>query len=373
MQLRSWLIVIVACLLVASGLGYFKYVQIQAAIAFGEAFPEPMETVELFIARQEVWQPTTSVTAETVAIRAVEISNELAGRIVEVGFAPGATVRAGQLLVRLDTRVERAQLAAARADAELARLALARDRKLIISGAAAEEARDRSKARFDAANANVTRLLAIIDKKTLRAPFDARAALHELEPGQYLDKADVVTRLVGIDEQIWIDFTLPQQQATVKQGALVWITASGTTRGFSAEIIARDAFVNALSRNVRFRALADNSVLRLFPGSLVTVAVPMGSEQVATLVPMTAVRRDSFGANVYVLRPAEEGVRAPYRAEKRSVTLGPQRDDLVVVTTGLRPGERIAANGAFKLREGMLVQAAPMDVDRMARGSQERD
>ncbi|MFP6834826.1 MAG: efflux RND transporter periplasmic adaptor subunit [Pseudomonadales bacterium] len=360
------MIVVATCLGVAAGLGYLKFAQIQAAIAFAEAFPEPMETVQLFVALEEVWQPTTSVTAETVAIQAIEVATELAGRIVEVGFAPGATVRAGQLLVRLDTSEERAELAAARADARLASLALARNRKLITSGAAAEEARDRSKAQFDRANADVTRLQAIIDKKTLRAPFDARAGLHELEPGQYLSKAAVITRLIGIDDQIWIDFTLPQQQATVAQGEAVLITTGTMTRPFFAEIIARDAFVNTLSRNIRFRALADNSELRLYPGSLVTVAVPLGSEQVATVVPVTAVRRDAFGANVYVLRSAEKGVRAPYRAEKRSVTLGPQRKNLVVITSGLDPGEQIAADGAFKLRQGILVQAAPTAVSRMA-------
>lgn len=359
MQIRSWSIVISVCLLVALGLGYIKYQQIQEAIAFGKAFPEPVEAVELFIAREEVFQPTTSVTAVTVAIRAVEVSNELEGHIVEVGFAAGATVAAGQVLVRLDTSEERAQLAAARADAELARLALQRNQKLIRSGAAAEEARDRSKAQFDAANADVDRLLAIIDKKTLRAPFAAWASLHELEPGQYLASATNIARLIGIDEQIWIDFTLPQQQARIAAGETIAVTANG--QSFSAEIIARDAFVNDQSRNVRYRAIADNQEFALFPGSLVTVAVPVGTEQIATLVPMTAVRRDAFGANVYVLRPAEEGARAPDRAEKRAVTLGPQRGALVVVTSGLHPGERVAANGAFKLRDRALVRSVKMD------------
>jgi membrane fusion protein (multidrug efflux system) len=353
------LTVVAACLLVASGLAYFKYQQIQAAIAFGKAFPEPVEAVELFIAREEVFQPTTSVTAETVAIRAVQVSNELAGHIVEVGFAAGATVAAGQVLVRLDTSEERAQLAAARADAELARLALQRNQKLIRSGAAAEEARDRSKAQFDAANADVNRLLAIIDKKTLRAPFAAMASLHELEVGQYLASATNIARLIGIDEQIWIDFTLPQQQAQLHSGESISVTANG--QAFPAEIIARDAFVNDQSRNVRYRAIADNRAFSLFPGSLVTVAVPVGTEQIATLVPMTAVRRDAFGANVYVLQPAEEGARAPDRAEKRVVTLGPQRGDLVIITSGLQPGERVAGNGAFKLRDRVLVRGVVMD------------
>ena len=364
MQLRSWFIVVVTCLLVASGLAYFKYQQIQAAIAMGKNRPEPVEAVELFVAREEVFQPTTSVTAETVAVRAIEVSNELAGRIVEVGFAAGATVAPGQLLLRLDTSEERAQLAAARAEAELARLALQRNQKLIRSGAAAEEARDRSKAQFDAASADVDRLLAIINKKTLRAPFAARASLHQLEVGQYLSSATVIARLVGIDEQIWIDFTLPQQQARLATGARIAVTANA--RHFPAEIIARDAFVNERSRNVRYRAVAHNPGAVLFPGSLVTVAVPVGAKQIATLVPMAAVRRDAFGANVYVLRPAEQGAGAPDRAEKRAVELGSQRGDLVVITSGLHPGERVAANGAFKLRDGVLVQ--PIAPESMATG-----
>jgi len=359
MRIRSWSIVISVCVLVALGLGYFKYRQIQAAIAFGAAFPEPMETVEAFTARQEIWQPTTSITAEAVAIRAVDVSNELAGRIVEVGFAPGANVSAGQLLVRLDTSEEQAQLAAARAEAELARLALERNRKLIQSGAAAEEARDRSQAQFDAASAEVNRLLAIIDKKTVRAPFAAQTSLHQLEVGQYLASASVIARLIGIDEQLWIDFTLPQQQAQLAIGQSVEVTGNGQL--FPARVIARDAFINERSRNARYRAIVDNRESALLPGSLVTVTVPVGAEQNVTLVPMSAVRRDAFGANVYVLHPAEEGARATERAEKRIVTLGPQRGELVVITAGLRPGERVAANGAFKLRDGILVNAVAAD------------
>ncbi|MEE8243776.1 MAG: efflux RND transporter periplasmic adaptor subunit [Pseudomonadales bacterium] len=362
MKVRRWLVVIVACLSIAGGLSYFKYQQIQSGIAFAAAFPEPVEAVELFIAREELWQPTTLVTAEVVAIRNVELSNELAGRIVEVGFGPGATVAAGQLLIRLDTSEERAQLAAARAQAELARLALQRNEKLIQSGAAAEEARDRTRAEYDAARAEVSRLTVIIDKQTLRSPFDAQAGLHELEVGQFLDRGTVITRLIGIDVDIWIDFTLPQQTASLAIEAAV-IVDPANALPFEARVIARDAFVDKNSRNVHFRAIASNTV-GLYAGTMVTVEVPLGAPRVATLVPVTAVRRDAFGANIYVLRPAEEGARAAERAERRSVELGPHRGDLLVVTSGLIPGERVAANGAFKLRDGALVDAKQSTVPR---------
>jgi len=235
-MIRSWFIVITVCLTAAAGLGYFKYQQIQAAIALGAAFPESIEAVEVFVALEELWQPVTSVTAEVVPTRSVTLSNELAGTIAHVGFASGATVISGQLLVQLDTSEESAQRDAAIAEAEIARLDLERNEKLIASGAAAQEARDRAKARFSAALAAVRRLDAVIAKKTLRAPFNAKTGLHQLEVGQYLDKGDVITRLIGIDDEVWIDFTLPQEQAVLEIGTQISVTVSKRDRTVNAKI-----------------------------------------------------------------------------------------------------------------------------------------
>lgn len=357
-MVRSWLLVIGICLAVLGGLGYYKYAQIRAGMAFAASFPEPVMTVRAALATEALWQPEFSVSAEVVATRSVELSNELPGRIVAVGFEAGSRVSAGDVLVQLDTSEENAQLAAARAEAEIARLELTRNQKLISSGAAAEEARDRAKARFDGAMAAVDRLLAVIRKKTLRAPFDAITGLHQLEVGQYLDKAAVITRLIGIADSVWIDFTLPQQYAAIAVGETVRVRAPGMVDPLEARIIARDAFVNERSRNVGFRALATDPEQRLLPGALVNVSVPVAELRAATLVPVTAVRKNAFGASVFVLVPAEESASAPYRAERRSVTLGAQRGEAIVIASGLAVGESVAADGAFKLREGVLVNVA---------------
>lgn len=354
-MLRSWLLVIVACLAIAGGLAYYKYSQIQAGIAFAAAYPEQVIAVESVIATRETWQPTTSVTAQVVATRSVTLSNELPGTITAVGFRSGEQVQSGQILVLLDTSEEQAQLAAARADAEIARLELSRNQKLIASGAAAEEARDQARARRDAAVAVVNRYLAVIEKKTLRAPFDAMTGLHELDVGQYLDKGSVITRLIGVSDSVWIDFTLPQQQASVQPGQKIEVFTPGDDEPQVAEVIARDAFVNERSRNVAIRALIQSDGERLLPGSLVNVEVPTAGIRSATLVPVTSVRRNSFGANVFVLVAAEEGARAGHRARLRPVALGPQRGDMMVIAAGLQSGEQVAADGAFKLREGVLV------------------
>jgi membrane fusion protein (multidrug efflux system) len=358
MKLRSWLPVIGGCVAITAVLAWFKVSQIQQAIAFGKSFGEPVEFVELAIAEQTLWQQSVAVTADVVAMQTLELTNELDGRVVELGFSAGDTVRKGQILLRQDTSEEQAQLAAAQADAELARLALERNEKLVKTGVTSVAARDQALAQRQAAIAAEDRLKAIIDKKTIRAPFDAVVGIFDLEPGQYLQANTPITRLVGSSDQVWLDFNLPQQQATLKVGDKVAVSMprSGVDT-LQATIIARDSSVNPRSGNLMYRAIADNAEGKLYPGTVVSMAVAVGEPQQATRVPMNAIRYDAFGPNVYRLEAAEEGAAEGERAVKRRVVLGPEQDQQVVVITGVEPGDRVAGNGAFKLRDGILVRA----------------
>lgn len=357
MKVKSWSIVVGGCISVVVILGLFKYNQIQAAIAFGASFPEPMESVELAIAKPVEWQKTVTATGEVVAKSSVDLSNELPGRIEKVGFEPGAKVTKGQLLVQFEIAEELAQRDAAMANTTITKLLLERNTTLAKTGVASAEALDNAKAQFNAASARVAALDATIAKKTLLAPFDASTGLHELKMGQYLAAGNVITRLVGTDTKIWVDFSLPQQQASLAVGdsmSLMGYPESG------AVVIARDSWVDSQSRNVRYRAEA-NASDGLLPGSFVRVSVPIGAISRLIQVPASAVRYDAMGANVYVLNPSEEGADAPERASRRTVELGAENDQKILVLSGLNAGERVAANGSFKLRENILVNAVVTD------------
>lgn len=372
MKFLSWLVLIAICLLVVAGLGYFKYSEIQAGIEIGKSFPEPVETVEVVVARQSIYQPTTRVTGEVIAPQTADLTNELAGRIVSVGFAPGAKVSEGQLLLALDTSEESARLRAAEADQDIARLGFDRAERLLKRGAGSQEDRDRARAQFDAARANTGTLQAIIDKKRIRAPFDATASLHQLEVGQYLAANSRVARLVGIGSQTWIDFALPQQQANRVAKDTVAVYQGNQLIG-EAELIARDASINPASRNLSFRTLlAQSETNALYPGTLVTVEVAVGQEESVVAIPATSIRRNALGSVVYVIGRGTAGGNTEtetLRAQRRSVTVGSSIDfdattqqQLVVIESGLAAGERIAANGAFKLRDGIrvnLLEQAP--------------
>ena len=361
MRFFSWVLVLLACLGVGGLLGLYKYNEIQAAIARGQAFPEPAQAVEIYVVEEQARTPYLTVSGEVVARRSAILRNELKGNIAEVNFAPGAKVTAGSVLIKLDTQQEQAQLAEAQAEQKIAQLALDRAKRLLKTGAGSVEARDQARAQTEAARARVRGLKALIEKKTLTAPFDAIAGLHQLEPGQFLDAGSEITELVSTAQRAWVDFAVPQEHADLQVGQLVEIVTN--QRIAPAKVSARDAAVSTRSRNLTLRAELDQVAAHLLPGMLVQVRIPLGDAQSVTVVPATAVRRDAFGASVYVLEEVEEAGQQKTRARKQAVTLTMVRDpdqsqDWVVVTDGLVAGEKIAGIGAFKLFDGALVMAS---------------
>ena len=366
MRFRSWFIVILTCLGVATGLGWYKFQQIQAAIAQAKAFPEPMESVVAVSAQAIEQQSGLTVSGVVVATQSAELRNELPGRITKVGFLPGATVAKGQLLLALDTSQESAQLAEAEATREMDRLALARAERLVKVGAGSVEARDQANAGFEASSARARALAATIDKKNLRAPFAGITGLHQLEPGQYLAAGSLIASLIGRGETLWVDFALPQSHAEISLGTGVEIIAEDLQLPpLKAPVLAQDPSVQANSRNLRMRAELASPPPVLLPGMLVKVKVPLGGVQSLVSVPAPAVRRDGLGASVYVLVEVEEEGGRKLRAARRSVRLAgdtvPDTADNLMIESGLKPGERVAASGAFKLRDGSLVQIVERD------------
>ena len=353
-QSVAWAAVMLGVAATAGGLGYYKYVEISAAIAAAEAFPEPREAVEAVRVHRGEWAASTRAVGTVVALRQVEIRNELAGTVVEMGFASGDIVESGQVLVRLDTREEDAALAAAQAEARLAAVVFDRRDRLRSNPAVSALDLDRAREELAAATARVTSLEAVIAKKTLLAPFRARVGLTDLQPGAYLDAGTRIAMLQGVDRDAFVDFSVPQDMAAAIQPGVSVSLAGPQIPGGSAaaEIVAEEASVDATNRAVRFRAIARGLGETLRPGAFVDVVAVTAPPRPALLVPLTAVRRAPYGEHVFVL-VNEDGQS---RARQRVVQTGAVQGTDIVVTEGLAEGELIAGAGSFKLREGLLVQ-----------------
>ncbi len=353
---KRWLWLLLICVLLIVCLLYIKYLQISKAIAFAESFPERSESVTAIVLEPIVWNKMYRTIGEVKAAQFVELRNEVDGVIADLGFTGGSAVDKGQTLLRLDSSEEQSQRRALLAQLELAEIQLKRLTELRTKKLASKNDYDRALADKNVLLANVSALEASIAKKTLRAPFKAKTTLHDLQVGQYLAANSLVTELSGVGKQFWVDFKLPQDKATLVPGDEVQVSSKSLISApMTASIVSSGASFNVNSRSLEYRALLTDPPPAVRPGAVVDIKLSLGSVDSAYRLPSSAIRRSNFGAYAYVLKAAENGADAPFRAERREVNVGPLDGSEIIVLSGLQAGERIAAIGAFKLQDGMLV------------------
>lgn len=352
-SILSWLFLVLAMAGIAGGLAFYKYNEILAGMAAGAARPEPSEAVATVRVTQMEWAPTTRAIGTVVARQQLELRNEIAGLVSKRGFSSGDTVEAGQLLIQLDDRQEKATLAAAEADARLTRNNLDRREALRNSPAFSDQEFDKSREEFAAAKARAESLKVVIDRKRIVAPFKARVGITDLQPGAYLDAGTLIVRLQGVEPDVFIDFALPQEHAALlRPGDEVSVMSPALPDGpRRIKIIAEDDSVDPASRAVRFRALGIQLGTVLRPGAFVDVIASTAVPRQHVVVPMTAVRRSPAGQHVFVIETKD----AHSRAQERRIETGAVIDGNIVVESGLEAGELVAAAGSFKLRDGLLV------------------
>ncbi len=210
---------------------------------------------------------------------------------------------------------------------------------------------DRARAERDVAQAQIARTQAIIAKKTIRAPFRARVGISDVHPGQYLNEGTQLTTLQGIDGAVHVDFAVSQQVAVgLRAGTPIQVVTTADSTPIAARIVAVDARVDPVTRTTTVRGTIIGGAPA--PGSSVRVFVPAGPMVTAIVVPVNALRRGPSGDHVFVIAADESGKT---RAHERPVRSGPMLGDEIVILDGLTAGERVAASGSFKLREGVLV------------------
>lgn len=342
--------IVLAVVLLGIGLAVWKSASLRAADAASQNQSEPLESITVAVARPLEHRRTTSSIGTVLAMQSITLRNELPGTVREVALVPGQVVEAGTVLVGLDVAVEEAEMRAQQAQAALAETQLARIRRLRTGGVAPEMELDRAVAERDVALAQIARTKAIIERKTIRAPFRARVGIADVHPGQYLNEGTQLTTLQSVGDDAHVDFAVTQDVAAgLHVGDIVDVFGPGETP-VTARIVAVDARVDPATRNVLVRARTDAASAPA-PGASVRVQVPVGPAVPAVAVPISALRKGPTGDLVFVIADTADGPRAQVR-RVRSAAAG---SDEVVISEGIAAGERVAASGAFKLREGAKV------------------
>ncbi len=344
--------------LVVAALAGIKAFQIRALIASGAEFSVPAETVSATEVRQETWESLLPAVGTVTAVQGVELRAELAGTVREIAFVSGATAAKGQVLVRLDTTSEQAQLRAAKSQAELARLNLERARGLHEQGVVSKADLDTREAEFLKTGGDVEVIEATIAKKTILAPFAGRLGIRSVNLGQFVNPGDAIVSLHSLDP-VYVDFSVPEQQLAQVQRAMEVRVVTDATPGrvFTGKVTAVNPEVDASSRNIKVQATIANGDGDLRPGMFARVELVLPEVDPILAIPSTAVLHAPYGDSVFVISDVkdEKSGKTVQQAQMTTVRLGLTRGDFVAVTAGLKAGQLVATSGVFKLRNGSPV------------------
>jgi membrane fusion protein (multidrug efflux system) len=347
-----------ATLLIVAALGFVKFQQIQTAIAEGAAFQPPPEAVTTVVAEQEAWPLTLSAIGTMAAVQGVTVSADLPGTVERIFFDSGRPVRAGDVLAVLDTRQEQAQLAAIEARRELARTTFQRVQELLKEKVISKAEFDRATADLHQTEAQLGEIKAVIERKTIRAPFSGVLGIRQVNLGQYLAGGDPLVTLQSLNP-IYVNFGVPQQSVgQIPVGRVVKVTTPDVGGvHWTGRVTALDSLVDEATRNIQVQATLPNPDGKLRPGMFVQAEVVLGPSQSVVVLPASAINYAPYGDSVFVVAEMKSEDGKSYRGVRQQlVKVGPSRGDQVAIVTGVKAGEEVVTSGLFKLRNGAAVQ-----------------
>ncbi len=356
-MLRRMTLMLAVVMVLIGGLGFVKFKQIEAATQTFAKFQPPPAAVTTVVAQQEEWPATLNAIGTVVAVQGVTVSADLPGIVDRILFDSGKSVHQGDVLVELDTREERAQLAAAEAQRDLARVNFQRLQGLVKEGVIPRADYDKAESEQRVNDARVKEIQATIERKTIRAPFSGTLGIRQVNLGQYLSAGTAVVPLQSL-QPIYINFGVPQEAARqVRLGRTVRITADDLPgRSFVGRVTAIDSVLDEKTRNVQVQATVANADGKLRPGMFVKSDLTMGAPRPMIALPASAISYAPYGDSVFVVTNLQDPAGHTYRGvHQQFVKVEGSRGDQVAVS-GVKPGDEVVSSGVFKLRNGAAVQ-----------------
>jgi len=356
-----YLIVILGLVGLIGALVAIKGSQISMLMGMGEAMKKagpPPEVVATTTAQRQTWESTLTAVASVVTAKGVALSNDAPGIVSRIHFESGDAVKQGDVLVELDTSVERAQLASLKAKRELADISVKRSKALATSGAVAQSQVDADESSFKSLTADAGALSAQIARKVIRAPFSGKLGIRTVNLGQYLAPGTIVTTLEA-ERSIFVDFRLPQEdlsQLAVGMPVRALPSGSGTPIAVGS-ISAIDPSIDPMTRTIKVRASLPEVEDKLRPGMFLRAEVVLPQKADVVAVPQTAIVHASYGDSVFVTeqKPGPDGKERKV-AQQQFVKVGQPRGDFVSVVDGLKADQEVVTAGAFKLRNGIPLK-----------------
>jgi membrane fusion protein (multidrug efflux system) len=324
----------------------------------GSPMTMPPTTVSSAVVKEEDWAPTLSAVGSISAVQGAIVSTELGGIVSEVGFKSGSEAEKGQVLLKLDSSSEEAQLRTAEADLELARANLQRERDLAARKVVSKQELDAAESTFGQKQGTVDNMRAFIAKKQVHAPFDGQLGIRQVNVGQMINSGQQVVSLQALDP-VYVDFALPQQELSKLAPGLEALVRTDALPGreFKGKLTALNSMVDTVTRNVTLQATLENPDHALKPGMFVKIDIVLPQKGKTLVIPGSAVSYAPYGDSVFVIDKKKDPKTGKETQTLRQafVRIGEARGDFISVTQGLKAGDEVVSTGVFKLRNGMPV------------------
>jgi membrane fusion protein (multidrug efflux system) len=357
--IKPLLILLIAVAVVMGGIyGWQQFVARKFIGPMLKAMASAPQTVSTTVAVSSTWQARTQALGSLRAVRGADLAAQTSGVVDTLHIESGTEVPAGAVLLKLRPYDDPAKLAQLQAQAELAAITLKRDQEQLAAQAISQATVDSDTSSLKSARAQVAAQEALIEEKTVRAPFAGQLGIRQVDQGQFLSAGTTVVTLQALDP-IFIDFYVPQQALSfMKVGQTVSATVD-TYPGvaFTGKIASINSKVDTASRNVQARASFANADRRLVPGMYANVQIEKGDATTQITLPQSAITYNPYGDTVYVVQKngTDDKGNPKLTALQRFVQLGETRGDQVAVKSGVTAGEEIVTAGQMKLRNGASI------------------
>jgi len=340
------------------GFNLFRDQMIEQIFADMPAQSMPVEIVEV---QPATWQPALNAIGTVNANQGVDLTVESAGILREILFEPNTQVEAGQLLIRLDDVVQRADLEAARTQLELERTNLSRQQELQSRGVATSATLETTQAAFSAAQAQVARAEAVVEQREVTAPFAGTIGLLRVDLGEFVQPGTIIATLQDLTT-MRVDFSLAEQSLPdLYIGQTLHLSSDDGQQSFEGEVSGIDPRVDPASRLVAVRGTVEQTDGALTPGQFVRLRLDLPQEEDVIALPQTAVVSSLYGDYVYVVRPQEDDADA-LAARQVFVETGRRSNGLVEIREGLEAGDRVVTSGQNRLSNNTPVTISEQPV-----------
>jgi multidrug efflux system membrane fusion protein len=357
-RMVRWFIIIglLLAVLVGALVGFNAFRSHMIAQFFASNKPPPA-TVTVAEAKSEVVPNLLTAVGGLAAVHQVDVTPDVSGRVTDIMFTPGSTVKAGSPLVQLFDGPDQGDLASFKAQATGAQLALDRAKQLAARQFGPQSTVDAAQATFDQANAGITKTQAIISQKLVRAPFDGELGVRHVEVGQYLTAGTQIVSLTDLS-QLYANFTVTEKDsAALKVGQIVRVAVDAYPgRTFEGKITAIEPQVATDTRNIRVQATLENPDHILKPGMFATTTVVLPDKAAVITIQETAVDYTLYGDSVYLItEKKEDDGKTSLTAVRTFVRSGNRINGRAEILSGLKSGDRVVAVGQLKLQSGAAV------------------